>query len=250
MDSYTFFGTKISPKNIEDLLGSISDVIKTNGKRLYFSLNLHGLYLQFVNKKLNQAQLAADIRIDGMPLILLSRIVGIGDFKKTQRVTWMDLKDPFFKCCNENRYRLFYLGSSSAIASKINGFVALEYPNIDFKNHHGYFKFSSQDEKDIVSEINDFSPNILLLGMGMPRQEIWGMENKSNINANAILSCGAAMEYIVGEVRIPPRWMGQMGLEWLYRLLESPKRFGFRYLIEPFFLLFHILRHITINGKL
>lgn len=243
MDSFPFFGTKISPKTIDELLISILEVIQTNGKHLYFSLNLHGLYLQFVNKKLNEAQLAADIRIDGMPLVLLSKFIGIGTLRKEQRVTWMDLKDPFFKWCNENGYRLFYLGSSCEIASKISKFITSEYPDITFKNHHGYFKLCSEDEKEIVNEINDFKPNILLLGMGMPRQEIWGMENKDSLNVNAILSCGAAMEYIVGEVRIPPRWMGQMGLEWLFRFFESPRRFFFRYFIEPWVLLFYLIKY-------
>jgi N-acetylglucosaminyldiphosphoundecaprenol N-acetyl-beta-D-mannosaminyltransferase len=72
--------------------------------------------------------------------------------------------------------------------------------------------------------------------MGMPRQEKWILENHKELNAKVIMTCGAAIEYVAGTVNTPPRWMGLAGLEWLFRLRENPKRFAFRYLIEPWYI--------------
>jgi N-acetylglucosaminyldiphosphoundecaprenol N-acetyl-beta-D-mannosaminyltransferase len=72
--------------------------------------------------------------------------------------------------------------------------------------------------------------------MGMPRQEIWVLNNLEKLHAKVILTCGACMDYIAGEIPTPPRWMGRVGLEWLYRLLSEPGRLWKRYLVEPWFL--------------
>ena len=69
----------------------------------------------------------------------------------------------------------------------------------------------------------------------MPRQEHWILENLEYINTNAILTSGACIDYVAGAIPTPPRWMGRVGLEWLYRLLSEPKRLWNRYLLEPQF---------------
>ena len=70
----------------------------------------------------------------------------------------------------------------------------------------------------------------------MPRQEQWILENLENIDTNAILTSGACIDYVAGVVKTPPRWMGKIGLEWLYRLITEPRRLWKRYLIEPWFI--------------
>ncbi|RUT04502.1 hypothetical protein DSM107010_57820 [Chroococcidiopsis cubana SAG 39.79] len=76
-----------------------------------------------------------------------------------------------------------------------------------------------------------------MLGIGMPRQEHWILDNLDRLSANAILTAGAAMDYVAGAVPTPPRWAGQFGLEWLFRLLAEPQRLWRRYSIEPWLIL-------------
>ncbi len=71
----------------------------------------------------------------------------------------------------------------------------------------------------------------------MPRQEHWTIDHRDRIEANATIMVGAAFDYIAGTIPTPPRWMGRIGLEWLYRLLSEPQRLANRYLIEPWALL-------------
>jgi N-acetylglucosaminyldiphosphoundecaprenol N-acetyl-beta-D-mannosaminyltransferase len=72
-----------------------------------------------------------------------------------------------------------------------------------------------------------------MVGMGMPRQEVWVLENREDIDARALFCCGALMDYVAGEIPTPPRWIGRLGFEWLYRLLSEPSRLWRRYLLEP-----------------
>jgi N-acetylglucosaminyldiphosphoundecaprenol N-acetyl-beta-D-mannosaminyltransferase len=69
--------------------------------------------------------------------------------------------------------------------------------------------------------------------MGMGRQEQWIFENRATLRTHCIGTCGACMEYFAGAAPTPPRWMGPLGVEWLFRLLSDPKRFWKRYLVEP-----------------
>ena len=116
------------------------------------------------------------------------------------------------------------------------------YPQLVIQTRHGYF--SPEENDAVLEEIADFQPNVLMVGMGMPRQEHWVLDNLERIQANAILTAGACFDYIAGAIPTPPRWMGRMGLEWLYRLLTEPRRLWRRYLVEPWFLLPYFVKDL------
>jgi N-acetylglucosaminyldiphosphoundecaprenol N-acetyl-beta-D-mannosaminyltransferase len=82
-----------------------------------------------------------------------------------------------------------------------------------------------------------------MVGMGMPRQEHWIVDNFELLGPVVVLPCGAAIDYVAGEIPTPPRWAGRCGLEWLYRLAAEPGRLWKRYLIEPWFVLLLMGRH-------
>jgi N-acetylglucosaminyldiphosphoundecaprenol N-acetyl-beta-D-mannosaminyltransferase len=101
-----------------------------------------------------------------------------------------------------------------------------------------------------MAQINAYAPHVLFVGMGMPRQEIWILDNQTSLNANAILPAGALMDYMAGEIPTPPRWLASLYLEWLYRLISEPARLWRRYLVEPWFVLGQVLRHqIKFRGR-
>ena len=87
-----------------------------------------------------------------------------------------------------------------------------------------------------------------MVGMGMPRQELWIYDNYENIAATVILPCGAALDYIGGSLPVPPHWLSQIGLEWAFRLGTEPRRLAHRYLVEPWPIISSILRDV-LTGK-
>jgi N-acetylglucosaminyldiphosphoundecaprenol N-acetyl-beta-D-mannosaminyltransferase len=116
---------------------------------------------------------------------------------------------------------------------------------LQIQTHHGHFQAekTSLENKEVLEEINAYAPQIVMVGMGMPRQEHWIADNWQELHCNAVFCSGAALDYVAGEVPIPPRWMGQLGFEWLYRLVAEPKRLWRRYLVEPWFVLVVLMRH-------
>lgn len=243
VDSFDFFDIPLVRLDSEGYNNLITNVIAKNSKLVLFSENLHSLYLQFCNDDFRSVKSKYLTRIDGMPIVGLARLFGNRQVNRDHRLTWMDWKDTFFDNCNSKEHRLFYLGSKPEYSDKISKFIRENYQSIHFECRHGYFAIDSEEEDALIHSINKFRPDIVLVGMGMPRQEFWVHANFERIDASVFLTCGAAMEYLIGEVNIPPRWMGRAGLEWLYRFWENPGRFYKRYFFEPWALLYHIIKY-------
>jgi N-acetylglucosaminyldiphosphoundecaprenol N-acetyl-beta-D-mannosaminyltransferase len=74
---------------------------------------------------------------------------------------------------------------------------------------------------------------VLIVGMGMPRQQHWTLDNAERLAVNVVSTCGAALDYVAGAIPTPPRWAGRAGLEWACRLAAEPRRLASRYLVEP-----------------
>ena len=112
------------------------------------------------------------------------------------------------------------------------------WPGVTLGCRDGYFDASpgSPDNAKALADIAAFEPDIIFVGMGMPRQERWIQDNRAAITRGVIFSVGAAFDYEAGVQKAAPRWTGRVGLEWLYRLASQPVRLAHRYLVEPWFL--------------
>jgi N-acetylglucosaminyldiphosphoundecaprenol N-acetyl-beta-D-mannosaminyltransferase len=141
-------------------------------------------------------------------------------------------------------WRVFNLGSSKQVAEQGAAKLRNLYPGLQIEVSDGFFdaRSGSAENEALVKRINAYHPDLLMVGMGMPRQEFWTQENFSQLDAHVILSStGAALEYIAGATPTPPRWSGRIGLEWMFRLAHEPRRLFSRYLIEPWYILLLLL---------
>ncbi|MFM1651714.1 WecB/TagA/CpsF family glycosyltransferase [Brevibacillus sp. B_LB10_24] len=231
-------GVNVQALKLQDLHSLIQTAVRSKEKYIIANHNLHSLYLYHKEPKMRDFYAKANyVHIDGMALVFIGRLLG-KPLSRDHRVTYIDWTDPLMKEAEENGYRIFFLGSKPGVADKARRILAERYPGLQMEVAHGYFNAAagSDECRQILDRIRAFSPHILMVGMGMPRQEEWILENFSEISANAILTAGACMDYVAGEVPTPPRWLGRIGLEWLYRLLSEPGRLWRRYLIEPWFI--------------
>src|SRR5690606_25524795 len=103
--------------------------------------------------------------------------------------------------------------------------------------HHGYFDAEGAANAALLGAIAAFDPDVVLVGMGMPRQELWIIDNRPALKRGVLFPVGAAFDYEAGVQRAAPRVLGALGVEWLFRLAAQPRRLAFRYLVEPWFLL-------------
>jgi N-acetylglucosaminyldiphosphoundecaprenol N-acetyl-beta-D-mannosaminyltransferase len=236
----SFFGLTLHPMSSPQLTAVVERGIEESRKWVITNHNLHSVYLFHRHPKLREFYKNAHWTfIDGMPLIALGKLYGYA-LEREQRVTLADWIHPLMGTAAQKGWRVFNLGSPDGVAEK--GAVELRrlYPGLQIEVSNGYFdaRQGSAENEAIVQRINEYRPDILMVGMGMPRQEFWTQENFARLDAGVILaSNGAAIDYVAGMVPTPPRWAGRMGLEWAFRLVSEPRRLFGRYMVEPWYLL-------------
>ncbi|WPD19723.1 WecB/TagA/CpsF family glycosyltransferase [Thermaerobacter composti] len=235
MGRLILLGVEVDPLTMDELNGLIEEAVRDGRKIIIANHNLHSVYLYHSDSKMRAFFKKADvIHIDGMPLVYWARALGYR-VSSGQRVTYIDWIYSLASIAETKGWRIFYLGGKLGVASRAALRLREKYPRLEIRTHHGYF--APEENGKILADIAVYRPHILMVGMGMPRQEHWVLDNLDKIQANAILTAGACFDYVAGAIPTPPRWMGRIGFEWLYRLMSEPRRLWRRYLWEPWFLL-------------
>ncbi|MDJ0677701.1 MAG: WecB/TagA/CpsF family glycosyltransferase [Calothrix sp. MO_167.B42] len=155
------------------------------------------------------------------------------------RASYTLLMPKILEKCNEKGFSVFLLGAKPEILETALERLKQQYPQVNFSGHHGYFeKDDTKQNEAVIKQINQANPNILIVGMGMPIQEKWVSQHRHSLDVNAIMVGGAIIDRLAGVVSNCPRLISNMGLEWLYRLSQEPKRLAVRYLLgNPAFVL-------------
>ena len=241
---YQFLGVKVNLLNIDQLNSLISQAVKKKSKWVIGNHNLNSLYLFHHNYEMrNFYEMAHYVHIDGMALVLIGKLLRL-PFKREHRVTYVDWFWALMEQAEKEEWRVLYLGAKPGVAERAAKTLRDRHPNLEIATEPGYFCVE-QENNQVLEKVNSYQPNVLMVGMGMPRQEKWIYDNIDCLKANIVLPCGACIDYIANEVPTPPRWMGQVGLEWLYRLASDPKRLWRRYLVEPWFIASILFKEIS-----
>ena len=250
--AFDLLGVHLDAMTKQDLVNTVVQAVDARTQCIIGNHNLHSLYLWGNEPKIRKFYSLADyIQIDGMPLVWLGRFFGL-PFKPKHRTTNLDLLPLLANEAVSRQWRMFYLGSRPGVAEKAARKLRIQYPGFQIATHDGYFN-TAQSEKEnqsVLAQIRDYAPDVLMVGMGMPRQEIWIEENLKDIVATTIFCCGGLMDLVAGEIPTPPRWLGSVGLEWLFRLFSQPVRTWRRYLLEPWLIVFRIIKHYLRYGHL
>jgi N-acetylglucosaminyldiphosphoundecaprenol N-acetyl-beta-D-mannosaminyltransferase len=167
-----------------------------------------------------------------------------------ERITYADWAWRLAAFAEAEGFSLYLLGARPGMAQEAARRLQARYPDLEIVGvRHGFFDHAagSPENEAVVREINDARPDILLVGMGMPLQEYWLMENRDRLQAGVVLTGGGVFDYVSGGLRRGPRILTHSGFEWLARLLVEPRRLWRRYLIGiPLFLL-RVLRQCFVE---
>jgi N-acetylglucosaminyldiphosphoundecaprenol N-acetyl-beta-D-mannosaminyltransferase len=164
--------------------------------------------------------------------------------KKINKISGSDLHFHFLDKANKESLRIFYMGATQEILYKIKYRLNKEYPNciVNFYSPPYKTNFSIEDNNEMISAINNFAPDILFVGMTAPKQEKWVYLNNSQINAQIICSIGAVFDFYAGTIKRPNQFWINLGLEWLIRFLNEPRRLFKRNFISTPLFLFYIFK--------
>ncbi len=244
------FGFPITPTTKQDLIDATALSIAQDEQLIIAHQNLHGLYLANTNAAFRQLHERPNalIHIDGFPLVYLAWLHGHSHTRMNHRVAVHDWLPPYTQAAGQQGWRIFCVGSSDDVNQRAVSALSALAPDAVIEGHNGYFDSTpgSTENQRVLDAIAQFDPHIIVVGMGMGRQEQWILDNAELLGPRCIIAVGACLEYMAGELSICPRWFGPFGLEMVWRLASHPRRYAHRYLIEPWLLLGLLIK----NGRL
>lgn len=214
-------------------------------KKLVLNMNAYGVVTYLRNKKYAEIIKSADlIYPDGWGPVFVSKLL---DEKLPERVNVGDFIEGVLRGMSAKRLSLYLLGSEESVVSKASEVIKNKYKGLIFKGFHNGF-FTDVENKKILSEIRDSKPNLVLVGMGLPRQEYWIKDNWKLLPTSVYMGVGGVFNYIAGTKSRAPKWMRDCGLEWVYRFFQEPKRLGKRYTLDNLYFIFVFLKSL-LSGK-
>jgi N-acetylglucosaminyldiphosphoundecaprenol N-acetyl-beta-D-mannosaminyltransferase len=189
---------------------------------------------------------------DGAPLVLLSRLLGRA---LPERVAGSDLVPKLFERGRADRpIRVFLLGARPEVSERAARITEERWPGVKVVGRDspplGFEKDQAENSR-ILAGVAAARPDVLIVGLGAPKQELWVHRHRDAIRAKVVLCVGATIDFIAGEKRRAPVWMRRSGLEWMHRVATEPKRLSGRYFRDGLALpgmVFRELRH-SLSGR-
>lgn len=222
-------GVNIAVTNMKDTIKAITDNLEEwRGKYICVS-NVHTTVTAYENEDYKNVQNGAVMALpDGGPLSSYARKHG---YKDAQRVTGPDLMQGILRISSEYKWKHFFYGSSQDTLDKLKEVIMARYENVEVVGMISppYRELSEEEDAEYIRIINESKPDFVWIGLGAPKQEFFMKAHENRINA-LMLGVGAAFDYESGKIRRAPQWMQKHDLEWLYRLMQDPKRLFKRYL--------------------
>ncbi|MEN9229274.1 MAG: WecB/TagA/CpsF family glycosyltransferase [Thermostichus sp. DG02_5_bins_236] len=222
------------------LVEEIWQACRHNQRRVIAHCNVHGFNLSMICPRFYRFLQSADIvHCDGIGILKAIGYLGRLKLPVEYRVSYTILMPLLLERCQREGLSLYLLGGNPTHLERALSNLRLLYPHLQVTGHHGYFAAEDPEENAaIVESIRASGCQILIVGMGMPRQEYWIEHHRDHLTVNAILSGGAVVDRLAGVVPDCPKWLSDVGLEWLYRLSREPQRLSVRYLLgNPTFVL-------------
>ena len=201
------------------------------GKLLINTINAYSYIVALKDVEFNEALLNSNVLIpDGISIVWAIKLL---KNKKIKKIAGADLFFYEMNRLDEIKGKCFFLGSTNETLKKIKKRANKEFPNVKIDYFSPPYKpnFSEEDNELMISKINYFKPDVLFIGMTAPKQEKWAYFNFNKLNVGHVCSIGAVFDFYAGTIKRAPKWMIDIGLEWLYRLIKEPKRMWRRYII-------------------
>ena len=190
--------------------------------------NVHTTVMSYRDEKYNKVQNSGAMCLpDGKPLSIVCRRRGFYDAK---RVPGPDLMPKIFEASRERGFRHYFYGGSKETLDKLNSKLKKQYPWLNIVGMYSppYRPLTAGEDEQAIKKINEARPDFIWVALGAPKQEEWMYQHQFQV-CGVMLGVGAAFDFCAGTVKRAPGWVQEMCLEWLYRLVQDPKRLFMRY---------------------
>ena len=221
-------GVNIAAINMPWLIDFTKNYIKELSGNYLCVSNVHTTVMSYDDKAYCAVQNGGIMAIpDGGPLSSVGRKRGFSNMKRT---TGPDYLKEVLKISEKEGYRHYFYGSTEETLEKLKKHLEDEYPGVKVAGMYSppFRALSEKEDAEIIQMINQSDADFVWIGLGAPKQEYWMAEHQGKVKG-FMVGVGAAFDYLAGNISRAPMWMQKANLEWLYRLLQEPKRLFKRY---------------------
>lgn len=240
METCNILGVNITVTNLNKTIKYIEENLEELRGNYICVSNVHTTVTAYEDYEYRKIQNGGALALpDGKPLSIVSRRRG---FRNAERVTGPDLMGELFKESEEKGYKHYFYGSTEETLKLLKLKLKEKYPKLNIVGMYSP-PFKSQvsiENDDILNKINSNEVDFLWIGLGAPKQEKWMSIHKDKVNV-IMIGVGAGFDYFADKIKRAPMWMQKYSLEWLYRLIQDPKRLFKRYFVTNIKFIYKIL---------
>lgn len=233
MSRMKFMNTEIDNLTMQETLQAIDHLIHENNCAYVVTPNVDHIVRIETNKELQEAYKNASLILtDGKPLLWIAKWYGT---PIKEKISGSDLFPLLCDMAAKKGYKMFFLGAKEGVAAKAAENLAKRYQGLQIV---GTYSPSFGFENDVIEmekikiSIKESKPEILIVGLGCPKQERFMYRYCRELGVPVSFGLGASFDFEAGNIKRAPRWMANHGLEWLFRITQDPKRLAKRYLVD------------------
>ena len=232
-------GTPIALTDYRTAIDAMDAMVETRERGYVCAVAVHALTVGYDDPEMGEALRAATLVLpDGMPVVWAANMLGgnLGD-----RVYGPELMLRYNDRCAERGHRVWLYGGrdqGSLVQLALN--LRKRHPGINIVGGYSppFRPMTAEEEDALVDQINEARPDVLWVGIGVPKQEKWMARMRERLDVPVMCAVGAAFDFHAGRISQAPSWMQERGLEWIYRIAQEPRRLLPRYLyFNPRFVL-------------
>lgn len=227
LERIEFLGAKMDAATMDETVACIDQRIQANRFTQHVVVNVAKLVNMRNDTHLRESVSACDIiNIDGMGVVWGARFLGRD---VPERVSGIDLFLELLALASKRKYPVFLLGAKHEVVEKAVEILKEEFRDLKIAGyHHGYFW---EDEKAVVEKIRESGARLLFVAITSPKKENFINRWKEQLGVEFVMGVGGTFDVVAGKVKRAPEWMQKAGLEWLYRVIQEPRRMWKRYLV-------------------
>ena len=233
--------TNINVTNIDEAVGYIDKYLEQMRGEYICISNVHTTVTAYRDEEYRKVQNGSILNMpDGKPLSIVQKLRG---YTQAGRVPGPDLMPAIFKLSEKKGYRHYFYGSTPETIEKLGIRLKEAYPRLQIVGMYSppFRPMTVEEDAEIIEQINETKPDFIWVGLGAPKQERWMAEHKGKVNG-IMLGVGAGFDFHAGTVLRAPRWMQEVCMEWLWRMMQDPKRLFPRYLDTNFSFLYYLMK--------
>jgi len=221
-----FLASPVHALSMAETLALAEEAMQEHKPLHHTVVNVAKLVNMGKNSELREDVASADlVNVDGQGVLWGARLCGV---RLPERVAGVDIMTRLFAICAERGFRPYFLGAERAVLEAVKARLAADYPTLDIAGmQDGYFK--PEEEAAVVAAINAAGADCLFVAMPTPRKERFLKGNRAVLTPSFVMGVGGSFDVYGGKVKRAPKLVQALGMEWLFRVLQEPRRLWRRY---------------------